>query len=567
MPLSRRALAVLLTAGLAVGGCGPAPTATEAPSGSGPPASAAAPPVPTEIPFEPAAWPPAGSACEDPAYGGRLGRIEALDALTVRFTLCSPDGAFRTRLAHPSLAVVDATTIARLAADGNAGRTVAGTGPYRLGAWRGDNVELALASPATAGSLLETVVIGWEADAGARAASVLGATVDGIDTPDAAAAEAMATQPEVAVIPRPDLATAYLGFGSGTAFATVRVRRAIAMGLDTSALAASFGPGSIPATATAPCSVAGGCGGEAWWAFNAPSATAALAAAKFDLKTVYPLRIPDAPMPGLPDPAAAAAAVGAQLQANLGLTVEPEAVPAATFAADLTAGRIEGLYLAGVASALADASGFLEPLFGPSVTSTAAGSATGVADALETLAHTTGASARAAILATANDTVRATVPISPLVHPGSVVVYGSDVSGVAVSPLGLDALGSFVPGDRHQLVYIGASEPVGGWCGNQATLDAFRLCGLVTEGLYGFGPGTLDPEPRLAVRCATSADATTWTCRLHPDVTFQDGMLLDAGDVLASFVAQWDAGSPLRTGWPERAFASWDALFGAPAGG
>ena len=154
-------------------------------------------------------------------------------------------------------------------------------------------------------------------------------------------------------------------------------------------------------------------------------------------------------------------------------------------------------------------------------------------------------------------------------HPGSVAVYGSDVTGVAVSPLGLDALGSFVPGDRHQLVYLGASEPAGGWCGNQATLDAFRLCGLVTEGLYGFTPGTLDPEPRLAVRCAPNADATTWTCRLRPDVTFQDGMVLDAGDVLASFVAQWDARGPLRTAGtsgPARAFASWDALFGAPAG-
>jgi len=284
-------------------------------------------------------------------------------------------------------------------------------------------------------------------------------------------------------------------------------------------------------------------------------------------KKEYPLLVPDAPVPGLPDPAAAAAAVKAQLKANLGLLVEPEVVPAATFAADLAAGSIDGLYLSGVTSSLADASGFLEPLFGRSVTTTAAGRATGVANALETLARTTGTAARAAVLAKANDAVRATVPISPLVHPGSVAVYRSDVTGVAVSPLGLDALGSFVPGDRHQLVYLGASEPGGAWCGNQATLDAFRLCGLVSDGLYRFAPGTLDPQPRLAVRCTPNTDATTWTCRLRPGVTFGDGMRLDAGDVLASFVAQWDGSSPLRTAGPPGAFASWDALFGGPAGG
>ncbi len=566
MPLSRRTLIVLLAAALAGGACGSEPAVTVAPSAAGEAAAPAETPAATEIAFAPSAWPVGGSACEDPAYKGRIGRIQALDALTVVFSLCSPDGAFRTRLAHPSLAVVDATSIARLAAGGTAGRTVAGTGPYRVESWSEGNVELALAAPGTDQGLLQTVVIGWETDPAARAASVLGATVDGIDDPDPAAAETMATQPEVAVIPRPDLATAYLGFGSGAAFAAVSVRRAIAMGLDPAALATAFGPGSTAATATAPCSVAGGCGGRAWWTFDAPSASAALAAAKFNLKTVYRLVIPDAPMPGLPDPAAAATVVQAQLQANLGLRVETEVVPAATFAADLAARRIDGLYLAGVASPLADASGFLEPLFGRSVTTTAARRATGVAHALDTLAHTTGPAARAAILATANDAVRATVPISPLVHPGAVAVYRSDVTGVAVSPLGLDALGSFVPGDRHQLVYLGTGEPGGAWCGNQASLDAFRLCGLVTEGLYGFAPGTLDPAPRLATGCTPDADATTWTCRLRKGVTFQDGMHLDAGDVLASFVAQWNAGSPLRAAGPPGAFASWDTLFGPPAG-
>ena len=567
MPSSRRTLAILLVAALAAGACEAGPAVTEAPASGGSLPTAAATSTPTEIAFLHAAWPPTGSACDDPGYGGRLGRIQALDALTVRFTLCSPDGAFRARLAHPSLAVLDATTIARLAIDRDVGRTLAGTGPYRIEAWTRDNVRLGLAGPGADLTLLDTVVLGWDAAAGARTAAILAASVDGIDAPGALEAEGMTTQPEVAVVTRPGLATSYLGFGSGPAFASVRVRRAISMALDRDALAAAAGTRSIAATHTAPCVVADGCEGAAWIAYNPPSAAAALAAARFNLEAVYPLRVPDAPGPGLPDPVGTAEAVRAQLQASLGLELELQVVPAATLAADVAEGSVDGLYVAGIASSLADASGFLEPLFGEGVGSTAAQRATGVGDMLDELAHTTKPAARTALLTTANDAVRRTTPIVPLVHPGSVAVFRSDVAGATASPLGLEALGSFTPGDRSQLVFTGPTEPDGAWCANQVSLDAFRLCGLVTEGLYGFEPGTLAVEPRLAIRCTPDREATTWTCRLRPDTTFHDGMRLDAGDVLASFVAQWDAAGRARWAEPEGAFAAWDGLFGPTTGG
>jgi ABC-type transport system substrate-binding protein len=262
-----------------------------------------------------------------------------------------------------------------------------------------------------------------------------------------------------------------------------------------------------------------------------------------------------------------AEAVRSQLKANLGIDVELDVVPAAALAADIAAGTVGGMYLAGVASPLADASGFLEPLFGHGLGSTAAGRATGVADALDELARTTGIAARSAILRTANDAIRSTVPIAPLVHPGTVAVFRSDVADAAISPMGLDRIGSLAPGDRHQVVFVGAVEPAGAWCADQVSLDAYRLCGLVTEGLYGFKPGGVAVEPRLAVRCAPNADATVWTCRLRPETLFHDGMRLDAGDVLASLVAQWDPAGPLRATAPEGAFSTWDALFGPSAGG
>jgi len=153
----------------------------------------------------------------------------------------------------------------------------------------------------------------------------------------------------------------------------------------------------------------------------------------------------------------------------------------------------------------------------------------------------------------------------PLAHPGSTVAFRSDVTGVVASPLGLDPLGAFTPGDRGQLVFMQASEPDGAYCGDQASLDAYRLCGLVLEGLYGFAPGSLTVEPRLAEACDPDDSATTWTCRLRTGVTFSDGAHLDAGDVLASFVAQWDRTQPLRTG-SDAPFTAWSALFGDTLG-
>ena len=73
-----------------------APVATEAPAA----------PVATEAPKPvEAATAPAGD--EDPcAYGGEIKAIEAVDDLTVKFSLCYPDPAFPAKAADTALAVL-----------------------------------------------------------------------------------------------------------------------------------------------------------------------------------------------------------------------------------------------------------------------------------------------------------------------------------------------------------------------------------------------------------------------------------------------------------------------------
>ena len=454
----------------------------------------------------------------------------------------------------------------RLAADRSSATAIAGTGPYRIDQWTpGDNVRLVrMAEEAIPGARTPTVVLRWAADPAERVAQLEDASVDGIDAPDPGGLDELATQPEIATIPREGLATAYLAFGKGAPFGSTAVRRAIAGGLDRDALvAAAFPPGSTAPTHAVPCSIQDACGGEDWYPFDGPASTAALAAAGFDFGATYPLHLPDRAVPGLPDPVAVASAVQAQLESNLGLHTALDVMPAVAWAAAVADGSLDGLYLAGVAADVPEPGAFLAPLLGSGVASQPARRARGVAAALTKTAATSDEAARADAFARANDAIRRTAALVPIAHPGTMAAFRADVVGAATSALGLDPLGSLTPGDRRQLVFMQASEPDGAYCGDQADADANRLCGLVLEGLFGFAPGTLRPEPRLARDCVAGAGAMVWTCNLVPGIRFQDGARLDAGDVLASLVAQWDPGSRFHPAAPATGVAAWPGIFGS----
>jgi peptide/nickel transport system substrate-binding protein len=568
MAIPHRLPALLLAAITLVAGCGSAPeTPSRAPSASpGPSAEPSATAAPADIPFAPVAWPPAGSGCLQPDWASRIGRVEALDAKTVVFTLCLPDGAFLQRLAHPAMGIVDAGDLARIAADPSAAANVVGHGGYRIVRWSGDNVELARVGASAAGATAPTVILRWSSDAAARTSALVAASVDGVDGPTAAGIDAAGTNPSLALVPRPGLATAVLGFGLGNGFSDPKVRRAFAAAVDRGSLvSAAFPAGSEAADHITPCEVPSGCAGAAYPAFNGPAALAALQAAKFNLTATYPLTVPDAPIPGLPDPAGVAAAVRDQLAASIGLTVQVATLPADQFRSAVDGGTLAGLYIDGVAAAVADPSAFLAPLLTDQPASLAARRAPGVAGSLAKAAGTADPGARNAAFAAANTSLAASVPVVPLAHTGSETIFWTDVQGAAVSPLGTDPLGAMTAGDRGQMVFMQASAPAGGWCGAQSTADAYRLCGLVTEGLYGHAGASLDPVAQLASGCTANGDASRWTCRLRVAKT-PDGRVLDAADVVATFRAMADPSDPVHAALGDAAFAAWTAVFGLVPG-
>ncbi len=92
--------------------------------------------------------------------------------------------------------------------------------------------------------------------------------------------------------------------------------------------------------------------------------------------------------------------------------------------------------------------------------------------------------------------------------------------------------------------------------------ETFRACEQITQSLLGYATdGSV--VPALASDYSGNADATEWTFTLRDGVTFSDGSALDANDVVASFIAMWDASSPMHIGRTGD-FTYWGAFFGSP---
>jgi ABC-type transport system substrate-binding protein len=87
------------------------------------------------------------------------------------------------------------------------------------------------------------------------------------------------------------------------------------------------------------------------------------------------------------------------------------------------------------------------------------------------------------------------------------------------------------------------------------------VCAQFGQSLYAYRDGAADPVPALASGCEPDKSFATWTCTLREGVQFANGAGLDAGDVLDTFAAQWDAKHDLHKGRTST-FAPFASLFG-----
>lgn len=536
----RKVFPLFVVLGLVLAACQPttseSPTASEAPAGS-------------EAPFSPLSYPEGGP--QDCSYGGEFSEIKAVDELTVEFTLCYPDPAFLSKIAFTSFAILDTADIENDMENHLILAHPNGTGPYMLTDWQ-RGIQLVLdKNPNYWGENVgaDQLVFRWSTESAARLLELQAGTVDGIDNPAPNDFDTIRNDPNLQLIERPALNTMYIGFNNTyEPFDDVRVRQAIAMGIDRQRIIDQFYPeGSEVASHFTPCSIPLGCEGDEWYEFDVDAARALLAEAGLPNGFATVLNYRDVVRGYLPDPNVVAQDVQAQLKANLNIDLTIEVQESGTFLDNATAGLLTGLYLLGWGADYPDPTNFLDYHFNNVTNQQFGDQLPEVTEPLTTAATTLDTEVRRTNYVEANNAIKELVPMVPIAHGASATAWLADVEGAHASPLGNESFAHVTPAD-NQMVWMQNAEPIALYCADETDGETLRLCEQVTEPLYAYEVGGVAPIPALATDCAGNEDATLFTCTLRSGVTFHNGATFDANDVVLSYAVQWDAAHPLHIG-------------------
>ena len=294
------------------------------------------------------AYPATAIDCAKPpaGYTGEFSQIKAVDRLTVEFDLCAPDVSFLSKIAFATNGILDSDWLA--AARRRTSRTsrrTNGTGPYMVKEWvSGDHITM-VANPNYTGPdkpIAPTLIFKWGDTAAKRLQDLQAGTVDGMDNvaPDDFDTVTRTTRP-CSSSSATRSASLYLGFNVDQApWNNEDVRQAIAQGIDRKRILDLFNPpGSTVADYFTPCSVAGGCEGDPWYAYNKDAAIAALKAANFDFSKTYDLYFRPKVRQYFPNPPDTATEIQAQFK-DLGINLKIHTEDNATYLDQLEQGPV-----------------------------------------------------------------------------------------------------------------------------------------------------------------------------------------------------------------------------------
>jgi peptide/nickel transport system substrate-binding protein len=495
-----------------------------------------------------------------PCENNKMKQIAALDDMTVQFTMCKPDPAFMAKVAFVPFYIQPREWIEEKAGTTELLEHPVGTGPYYIESWnRGDSIVFKRfddywGEPAIA----ETLVFRWATEGAQRLLELQAGTVDHITNLSPDDYDTVRDDPNLQFLPKPVANIMYLAMtnsldpfgdepGGPTIFDDVKVRQAIAMGVDRQRIIDNFYPaGSEVASHFTPCSIPNGCQGEEWYEFDAEAARALLAEAGYPDGFDTAIYYRDVFRVYLPEPGLVAQDIQAQLLENLNINAEVVVMESGEFIDESTNGRLDGLYLLGWGADYLHVTNFTDfhfgrsnPQFGEPYPE--------IYEPLEEASTIADDNTAAPLYEQANNAIKELVPCVPIAHGSPADAALADVEGAHTAVLGPPRLWKVNPAGRDTLVFLKNAEPISLYCMDETDGESLDGCTMVTEGLYmydEFGKA----NPTLATSCEANDDATVFTCYLREGVTFHDGSTLDANDVVRSWDAGMNAASPYHIG-------------------
>lgn len=494
-------------------------------------------------------------------YGGKIKAIEAVDELTVKFTLCSPDGAFLSKIASVAMSIQSAKHLQETG--GKPLEHPLGTGPYMLKDWDQDSWVILESNPNYRGNSPKTptLIFTWNPEAGVRLLSLQAGTVDGIDNPDPDDYDRIQSDPSLSLYLRPSFNIFYIGVpNTKPPLDNDKVRQALAMGIDRKRIVDVFFPlGSTVADYLAPCAVPGGCVGTPWPEYNPEEAKKLLTEAGFPDGFEIKLQYRDVTRPYLPSPGVVAQDIQAQLK-DISVDATIEVQESSTFVSNSIDGNLE-LHLLGWGGNYPDQTNFVDIFFGKNADQSLGHHWPDLEDTIERAASLSDQSERNKLYAQVNDLVVKYVPLIPVAHSTSAMVFNASVENVYASPISIERFDEMYIPDKETLSFFQNIEPTSLYCADDAGGDTERICAQIFDSLYSYKADGTGVEPNLAEQCSVNTDNLIWTCKLHQGIKFSDGTPLTANDVVATYVAQWDAADPLHVG-NSGIFYNWQVFFG-----
>ncbi|HMN58838.1 MAG TPA: ABC transporter substrate-binding protein [Anaerolinea sp.] len=534
-----------------------APEATKAPEATATEAAAAYSPMKVEA-----------SSCD---YGGEFKSIEAVDELTVKFTLCYSDPAFPSKAAFDVFAIADKDYLDKMGGDSvKMSDEPNGTGPFKMVSWqRGDNITYE-ANPDYWGTkpAFKTLIFRWSEQSAQRLLELQSGQVDGIDNPAPEDFDTIKNDATLSLIPREALNIFYIGFNVDMApFNNEKVRQALAQAIDRKRIVDQYYPvGSLVANVFVPPAMKPGYSDTpAYYEYNKDAAKALLTEAGFDFNQEITLSFRNVVRGYLPTPDKVAQEIQAQL-AEIGVKVKLNQMESAAFIDATSAGQ-EGFYLLGWGADYPDATNFYDYHFANDNNKQFGTLFPDIVDPIRQAAKIADPVERQKLYDIANEKLKEHVPMIPVAHGGSAVAFKASVANAMTGPLGNEPFFLMKP-EGDQLVWMQNGEPAALFCSDETDGETLRGCQQIYEALLSFKPGGVEVEPGLAESYSANADATEWTFKLRPNVKFHDGAALDANDVVASYKMQWDATDPNhkgRTGTFEYFGAFFGKFLNAPA--
>lgn len=548
--------ALFIVASMILAGCSSAPAA-QPNTGAGDSAGGA-----VEVKDNYVAMSLAADSCD---YGGEFKSIETVDKYTVKFTLCYSDPAFASKAAFSVFSIADKESLDAAGGDSiKMSDAINGTGPYTVKEWaHGDRI-IFESNPNYWGEApaIKTVIFRWSDQAAQRLLELQSGTADGIDNPAPEDFDTIKTDSNLALFDRPPLNVFFVGFNNTIApFDNQLVREAIAYGIDRQRIVDQYYPaGSLVAkTFVPPLLVPGYNPNAEWYPYDVEKAKELLTEAGYPDGLEVDLSYRNVVRGYLPSPDKVAQEIQAQL-ALVGITVNINQMESTTFIDSTAAGK-EGFYLLGWGADYPDATNFYDYHFAGSGQEMFGTQYPDLVEALKSAGQIADATKRQEYYDKANELLKEYVVMIPVAHGASATAYKANVQGAHASPLSNEQF-SVMSNGSDQFVWMQNGEPAALWCSDETDGESLRACEQVYEPLLGYEIGGTKVVSGLAESWETNTDATEWTFKLREGVSFANGAGLDASDVVATYVSQWDASSPNHTG-RTGSFEYFGAFFGA----